>query len=266
MITYFYDESKEHRSEVLEPLVAYNITFTGDRPHDERYFYVFDEKKLVGAIYTGFGWDWVNIDRLFYKDSSILEYLLSEVGKYYIGRAVGIKYDGNKLTVINDLKKVGFNIDGVEEATPLMKEFYHLSTNLFDYSSSLEHKVISTNKVDEAFDSELPEKEKFEIKDIVIIAKEDDKFVGGVHAEITKDTMYVSLLVVSEKYKGKGIGTSLMDKVEEYALQKGVISVNLGTCEFQAKPFYLKRGYKVVATLKDYPKGYEEYSLIKRIG
>ena len=41
--------------------------------------------------------------------------------------------------------------------------------------------------------------------------------------------------------------------------------LELGTTEFQAKPFYEKLGYKVVHEMDDYPKGYKCYTLFKEL-
>jgi len=38
----------------------------------------------------------------------------------------------------------------------------------------------------------------------------------------------------------------------------------LDTCEFQALGFYLKRDYQIAATIKDFPKGFDEYMLVKK--
>ena len=47
--------------------------------------------------------------------------------------------------------------------------------------------------------------------------------------------MYVSLLVVLEEHRGHKIGKRLMELIEEKAVEKGVISIDVGTCEFQAR-------------------------------
>ena len=39
----------------------------------------------------------------------------------------------------------------------------------------------------------------------------------------------------------------------------------LGTYDFQALPLYKKHGYMLCATIKDWPKGHENYTLMKRL-
>jgi hypothetical protein len=54
-----------------------------------------------------------------------------------------------------------------------------------------------------------------------------------------------------------------MKLIEQEVLEMGVVSITLGTAEFQAKPFYEKLGYEVVGLRKESPKGYVSYSLRK---
>lgn len=269
MINYNYYETKTHRSLILKPLQDYNVVFTGVRPEEDRYFYVIEENKLIGSIYANLSWDWVTLDNIYYINIDVLQLLLSKVCFYFKDKASGILYDGYDLDIIDDFLKIGFNHEGKIDKTSKLSEHYFISNMRFDIVSNLELNVVETSKIDEALDKDLKEcknnKEENSKTDLIIIAKDNEKFIGGVHAEITNDSMYVSLLVVLDEYKGKKIGTKLMDLLEEKAILRGVVSIDLGTCDFQAKPFYEKRGYKVIATLHDYPKGFNEYTLVKRL-
>jgi ribosomal protein S18 acetylase RimI-like enzyme len=77
--------------------------------------------------------------------------------------------------------------------------------------------------------------------------------------------MYISRLAVDEAYRGNEIGTKLMYKIEEKAKEQNVYSINLGTVEFQAKKFYEKLGYKVVFIKENDPRGYNSYSMVKKL-
>jgi len=268
MIRYIYEETLEQRPEIVKHLQAYNIVFTGVRPSEDRYFYVLENKKLVGAIKTNLGWDWVTLDNIYYQNIEILEFLFSVVCRYYKSKSSGILYHDEESNELDDFRKIGFSFEGMIDATPLCKDYYYVSNTTFDITSNLKLKIIDSKEKDETLDKIHQRKLKKNdlLKtDLIVIAKDNNEFVGGVHGVVTGDKMYVSLLVVIETYKGKKIGKKLMDMIEEKAREKGVVSVDLGTCEFQAKPFYEKQGYKVIATLKDYPKGFEEYTLVKRL-
>jgi GNAT superfamily N-acetyltransferase len=104
-----------------------------------------------------------------------------------------------------------------------------------------------------------------EERNIMYVALDYDKFVGGVHGSITEDSMYIGWLVVDEEHKGNGIGKNLMHKIEEKAKELNVYSINLGTVEFQAEKFYEKLGYKTVFIKENDPRGFKSYSMVKII-
>ena len=52
-------------------------------------------------------------------------------------------------------------------------------------------------------------------------------------------------MVVKEAYRGKGIGTELIDTVLEYYKDYGFNNINCCTNEFQAPGFYEKCGFEL---------------------
>ena len=77
--------------------------------------------------------------------------------------------------------------------------------------------------------------------------------------------MYIDDMWVDEKYRRQGLGSQVLQAVETVAEEKGVRVITLGTWDFQARPYYLKHGYTVFSTMKDCPKGHEDYELYKRL-
>ncbi|MBO4534351.1 MAG: GNAT family N-acetyltransferase [Clostridia bacterium] len=77
--------------------------------------------------------------------------------------------------------------------------------------------------------------------------------------------LYVDDMWVDERYRRQGLGSATLRAVEKVAKERGCHVVMLGTWDFQAKPYYLKNGYTVYSTVKDYPKGHEDYELFKRL-
>lgn len=67
----------------------------------------------------------------------------------------------------------------------------------------------------------------------------DDKFIIGF-GDIDK-TAYLDKLFVHKDYQGKGVATAICDRLEE-AVQKKVIT----HASITARPFFEKRGYKVI--------------------
>jgi ribosomal protein S18 acetylase RimI-like enzyme len=54
-----------------------------------------------------------------------------------------------------------------------------------------------------------------------------------------------------------------MDAVEEDARRRGCVGAHVETTDYQALPFYEKRGYAVFGVLEGYPVGSRSYYLRK---
>jgi GNAT superfamily N-acetyltransferase len=72
------------------------------------------------------------------------------------------------------------------------------------------------------------------------------KLLGGVTAKIYRDSLYVDDLFLDDAVRSQGIGTRLMDLAEAKAREAGCAFAYLDTMEWQARPFYEKRGYTVI--------------------
>ena len=75
----------------------------------------------------------------------------------------------------------------------------------------------------------------------------------------------LDILWVDEKYRGQGLGSALIREAEKAARERNCYAMLLGTYDFQALPLYKKHGYMLCATIKDWPKGHESYTLMKRL-
>jgi ribosomal protein S18 acetylase RimI-like enzyme len=75
----------------------------------------------------------------------------------------------------------------------------------------------------------------------------------------------VNLLWVSERLRGKGHGTRLIEAAEALAVERGAFGATLETHSFQAPDFYTKRGYEVFGRLEDFPPGHAKLFLRKRL-
>ena len=92
--------------------------------------------------------------------------------------------------------------------------------------------------------------------------------IGGCVLDIDETkTAELERLWVDERYRRRGIGSSLIREAEQKAREKGCqMIVNAYTFDFQAaRHFFERRGYKLIGTVKDWPKGHESYTLIKRL-
>ncbi len=94
----------------------------------------------------------------------------------------------------------------------------------------------------------------------------DDTVVGGLWGYSAADWLVVDLLFVPEDLRKQGVGTSLVNKTEEIARQRGCLGVWLHTGTFQAPGFYEKLGYRRFGKLSDYPRGHETIYFCKHLG
>ena len=107
-------------------------------------------------------------------------------------------------------------------------------------------------------------------KEVEVICKkvidENGNTIAGCDGYISPwGEVYIDDMWVDEKYRRQGIGSNALQAIEEAAKSKGCYLVWLDTWDFQAKPYYLKHGYSVFATLNEVPKGHVEYELFKRL-
>ena len=94
----------------------------------------------------------------------------------------------------------------------------------------------------------------------------DGAIVGGVRGSHGNyGWLWIGTLWVAQEIRGKGLGSQLMDRIEEKAILNGCTNPYLNTFRFSAVDFYKKRGYEVFGELEDFPAGHSVYCLRKRL-
>jgi len=89
---------------------------------------------------------------------------------------------------------------------------------------------------------------------------------GGADGWTWGATCYVKHLFVPEALRGQGIGTRLMDRIEQEARARGCALIVLETHDFQAPEFYRRRGFVVAGHVEGYPRGHHKFTLVKSLG
>jgi len=89
--------------------------------------------------------------------------------------------------------------------------------------------------------------------------------LGGVLGHVWGGWLDLEALWVTEPFRGKGYGGKLLEAAEDEARAQGCHGVYLTTFSFQARPFYEKLGYEVVAEIAEYPRGHRHYVLKKTL-
>jgi len=88
---------------------------------------------------------------------------------------------------------------------------------------------------------------------VIFVAEANRKAVGWVHAHVydmlvDDPKLEIGGLVVDEKFRGRGIGTELMQAAENWAIEKGcfTIYVRSNVIRTHAHEFYERMGYTMV--------------------
>jgi predicted GNAT family N-acyltransferase len=83
-------------------------------------------------------------------------------------------------------------------------------------------------------------------------AYKDDKLIATIFlTEDDDETARIKSVAIFDEYRGKGLGTYLMDYVEDIARKKGYKKVAL-MGRVSAEVFYHKLGYKTISEAYDY--------------
>lgn len=93
----------------------------------------------------------------------------------------------------------------------------------------------------------------------------DNEIIGGIIARKKMQWLDIDILFVNQAYRNHKIGSHLMSKATEYCKKENLIGIHLYTLDFQAKGFYEKQGFKLIAEIEDWPKGITRYEFIKYI-
>lgn len=75
--------------------------------------------------------------------------------------------------------------------------------------------------------------------------------------------IYIDALWVSGSHRHQGLGSQLLNEIEQLGRESGCHLIHLDTFDFQAKDFYLKHGYEIHGVLEDCPKGHQRYYMKK---
>ena len=132
---------------------------------------------------------------------------------------------------------------------------------------SQEEADLINEKADEFDNAQMPPKPDVRAKDLVFkIMDSEGAIIGGCLLEIDEwNVADLDILWVDERYRRQGLGSMLIRKAEQTAVENGCVLMLLGTFDFQARPLYEKHGYRVYGVLEDFPEGHCNYSLMKRL-
>ena len=85
----------------------------------------------------------------------------------------------------------------------------------------------------------------------VFTAKDGDKIVGVIKGQSLYNEVQIGELIVLEEYRGKNIGTGLINAAEKYCRENGFENISVSTHSFQAPEFYKKCGFTLEFVRED---------------
>ena len=89
--------------------------------------------------------------------------------------------------------------------------------------------------------------------------------MGGIIARKKMEWLDIDVLFVNQNLRNNRVGSRLISKAVQYCKDESLIGMHLYTLDFQAKGFYEKQGFKLIAEIKDWPKGITRYEFIRYI-
>ena len=99
----------------------------------------------------------------------------------------------------------------------------------------------------------------------IFLRDDDGKVMAGLHGWAWGKCCGVDKLWIHKTWRGRGLGTRLMQAAEAEARRRGAEQIVLDTLTFQAPDFYAKLGFERVAAVDDHPRGFQRISMRKRL-
>jgi GNAT superfamily N-acetyltransferase len=89
--------------------------------------------------------------------------------------------------------------------------------------------------------------------------------IGGLTGYSYLGWLYIDILFINAPFRGRDIGTQLLQKAEAWAKKRKCRYVHLITFSFQARDFYQKLGYELYGEVGPFAKDHVKYYLKKAL-
>ena len=95
--------------------------------------------------------------------------------------------------------------------------------------------------------------------------RDQGAIVGGIVGEVWMTVLFIQYFWIEERFRGKGHGTELIEKIEEEARRFGAVRSYLDTMSVQAPGFYRACGYEAFGAIEGYPGGVTRHWFTKAL-
>jgi GNAT superfamily N-acetyltransferase len=89
--------------------------------------------------------------------------------------------------------------------------------------------------------------------------------VGGIVGEVWMTVLFIQLFWIEERFRGRGYGAKLIEKIEKEARRFGAVRSYVDTMSVQAPDFYQACGYKAFGAIDGYPGGVTRHWFTKTL-
>ncbi len=141
-----------------------------------------------------------------------------------------------------------------------------MESNFNVQSATGEQAIFLCVKIKEANEKNVPLKHGEIIETICkVISNSQGDIMAGIVGYMYYNFKYVYIksLWVNTAVRNRGYGTMLLESLESEAFKEGIKLIHVGTFEFNAKDFYIKRGYEVFYVLDEAALNNKSYNMKK---
>jgi GNAT superfamily N-acetyltransferase len=100
---------------------------------------------------------------------------------------------------------------------------------------------------------------------VALSLRDKGAIVGGIVGEVWMTVLFIQFFWIEERFRGKGHGTELIEKIEEEARRFGAVRSYLDTMSVQAPGFYRACGYEAFGAIEGYPGGVTRHWFTKAL-
>jgi GNAT superfamily N-acetyltransferase len=106
---------------------------------------------------------------------------------------------------------------------------------------------------------------KHKYRRFAVSLRDKGAIVGGIVGEVWMTVLFIQLFWIEERFRGKGHGTALIEKIEGEARRFGAVRSYVDTMSAQAPGFYRGCGYQAFGAIDGYPGGVTRHWFTKAL-